>query len=212
MLVVLAFTFYNFEWLCWWLPQGAASLIALACLTPLIFGLPAVFRKDLRTAVPASAMSAFGVLYIAVSTGLADPAAAPAQNEYLIVFHSLFRVGRRHCRLLHRQKFRHAQASAQCEPKQDLGGLRGLGPGQYCHRDIWCFTSVKASTTFFFSNRRSISRSRKPFSLAHVIALALITNVAAQFGDLFESAVEAWRGSKGFRHASSRPWRHAGPH
>src|SRR5262245_28963824 len=42
-------------------------------LIPLIFGIPIVFRRDLRMALTASATSAFGLLYIATPFGLLIP-------------------------------------------------------------------------------------------------------------------------------------------
>ncbi len=86
LFVVLAFTFRNFRWMGWWLLFGSGSLITLAFLAPVIFGVPVVFRKEMRMAVPAAAMSIFGVLYIAISLGLLIRLRHLPQNEYLIVF------------------------------------------------------------------------------------------------------------------------------
>ena len=86
ILVVLAFTAYNYRWTSWMLSEGFLSLIALSYLLAVVFGVPVVFRKEMRMAVPAAAMSLLGILYIAVSLGLLIRFRHLPRNEYLIVF------------------------------------------------------------------------------------------------------------------------------
>src|SRR5260370_25318370 len=55
-------------------------------LGPVIFGIPLVFRKDLRVGLAASASSVFGILYIAGSLSLLITLRADRFQNILVVF------------------------------------------------------------------------------------------------------------------------------
>lgn len=195
MLVVAAFALFNFRWFSGWGSGAASALIALACLAHLLFGLPAVFRREMRMAAAASAMSAFGVLYIAVSLGLLIRLRHVPQSEYLIIF-VLFSVWS-------------GDIAAYYVGKNF--GRRKLAPAVSPNKS-WegAIASVAASigmALLVFHFRESINALFTPepepdhyapasLGMLHVVALGLVTNIAAQFGDLFESALKRGAGAK----------------
>src|SRR5689334_18379635 len=201
MLVVLGFILYNFRWMGWWLPTAAFSAIALSYLLVLIFGVPAVFRRDMKMVVPASAMSAFGVFYIAFSLALLIRLRHMPQSEYLIVF-ILFSVwgGDIAAYYVGKNFGRHKLAPVVSPNKSWEGAIAsviasvamGFVVLHYRH-DLNEWFSPSGSFRFDFGNSYTPIGS---VSAIHIVTLGIVTNVAAQFGDLFESALKRGAGVK----------------
>jgi phosphatidate cytidylyltransferase len=195
ILVMLTFTICNFPWLVPWFLRGVLSWSDLCYLLAVIYGVPVVFRKDMRMAVPAAAMSAFGVIYIAASLGLLIRLRHLPQAEYLIVF-ILFSVWG-------------GDIAAYYVGKNI--GRRKLAPVVSPNKS-WegAIASVVASVgiallVFHFRDSINALFTHEPdaptlqpdrLGWAEIVLLGLITNVAAQFGDLFESALERGAGVK----------------
>jgi phosphatidate cytidylyltransferase len=189
ILVMLTFTIGNFPWLVPSFVRGVLSWSDLCYLLPVIYGVPVVFRKDMRMAVPAAAMSVFGVIYIAASLGLLIRLRHLPQAEYLIVF-ILFSVWG-------------GDIAAYYVGKNI--GRRKLAPVVSPNKS-WegAIASVVASVgiallVFHFRDSINALFTHEPDAPAlqpdrlgwiEIVLLGVITNVAAQFGDLFESALK----------------------
>lgn len=195
MLVVLAFTTYNFPWLVPWFLRGALSWLSLWYLLPVIFGVPVVFRKEMRMAVPAAAMSAFGVIYIAASLGLLIRLRHLPQAEYLIVF-ILFSVwgGDIAAYYVGKNIGRHKLAPLVSPNKSWEGAIASVVASVGIALLVFHFRdSINA---LFTHEPDSPTLAPDHMGLIEVILLGVITNVAAQFGDLFESALKRGAGVK----------------
>jgi phosphatidate cytidylyltransferase len=195
ILVMLTFTIGNFPWLVPSFVRGVLSWSGLCYLLPVIYGFPVVFRKDMRMAVPAAAMSVFGVIYIAASLGLLIRLRHLPQAEYLTVF-ILFSVWG-------------GDIAAYYVGKNI--GRRKLAPVVSPNKS-WegAIASVVASVgiallVFHFRDSINALFTHEPDAPAlqpdrlgwiEIVLLGVITNVAAQFGDLFESALKRGAGVK----------------
>jgi phosphatidate cytidylyltransferase len=175
----------------WWL--GIIFSPAVLLLLPVIFGVPIAFRQDMQGSLQAAAASSFGVLYIAVSLGLLIPLRHSPGNEYLIPF-ILFSVwaGDIAAYYVGRSLGRHKLAPVVSPNKSWEGAIASV------------FASV-AVAALVFHYREAINplfraHHEQPISFSaslswvSVLILGLVTNVAAQLGDLFESALK--RGAK----------------
>jgi phosphatidate cytidylyltransferase len=158
---------------------------------PLIFGIPVVFRRDLRMALAASAASAFGVLYIAISLTLLIVIRAIPGQAFLVVF-ILFSVwaGDIAAYYVGRSMGRHKLAPIVSPNKTWEGALASL-----------IVSAAVAGLVFHFSqefNRwfATLDRSDSLFytplhwNQLGIYSLGVVANIAAQMGDLFESAIK----------------------
>ena len=195
MLVVLAFTIYNFPWLVPWFLRGVLSWFSLWYLLPVIFGVPVVFRKEMRMAVPAAAMSVFGVIYIAASLSLLIRLRHLPQAEYLIVF-ILFSVwgGDIAAYYVGKNIGRYKLAPVVSPNKSWEGAIASVVASVGIALLVFHF---RESINALFAHEPD-APVLQPDRLgsAEVVLLGVITNVAAQFGDLFESALKRGAGVK----------------
>ena len=195
VLVVAAFTLYNFSWLALGLPRAAFYLAALGYLLPVIFGVPAVFRKDMRMVIPAAATSAFGVLYIAVSLGLLIRLRHLSPNEYFIIF-ILFSVwgGDIAAYYVGKNFGRHKLAPVVSPNKSWEGAIASLIASVGIA--VLVFHFHDAINAWFTHEPETSALDPAGLRLSQIVVLGLITNIAAQFGDLFESALKRGAGVK----------------
>lgn len=188
-------------------PVGAQFLRvwwALLALAPVIFGLPVVFRKDLRTGLSSAASSTFGLAYIAFSLSLLTSLRADPFNSILLIFILLsvwsgdiaaYYVGRSIGKhklapiVSPNKSWEGAIASVVASVavsvlffhfQQQISGLFKEADWQ---RQYWLFPSPHSAQFVMV-----------PWT--HVICLGILANVAAQFGDLFESALKRGAGVK----------------
>lgn len=195
MLVVLAFTIHNFPWLVPWFLRGVLSWVSLWYLLPVIFGIPVVFRKEMRMAVPAAAMSVFGVIYIAASLGLLIRLRHLPQAEYLIVF-ILFSVwgGDIAAYYIGKNFGRHKLAPVVSPNKSWEGAIASIVASVGIALLVFHFR--EGINALFTHEPDAPTLQPDHMGLVEIIWLGLITNVAAQFGDLFESALKRGAGVK----------------
>ena len=195
ILVVLAFTAYNYRWTSWKLSEEFLSLIALSYLLAVVFGVPVVFRKEMRMAVPAAAMSIFGILYVAVSLGLLIRFRHLPKNEYLIVF-ILFSVwgGDIAAYYVGKNFGRHKLAPVVSPNKSWEGAIASVIAS--IGIALLVFHWRETLNAFFTHEPNTSIIVPLPLGLPQVIVLGLITNIAAQLGDLFESALKRGAGVK----------------
>jgi phosphatidate cytidylyltransferase len=195
MLVVLALTTYNFPWLVPWFLRGVISWSSLWYLLPIIFGIPVVFRKDMRMTVPAAAMSVFGVIYIATSLSLLIRLRHLPQAEYLIVF-ILFSVwgGDIAAYYVGKNFGRHKLAPVVSPNKSWEGAIASVAASVGIALLVFHFRE-NINALFTHEPDAPILQPDR-MGLVEVVWLGLFTNVAAQFGDLFESALKRGAGVK----------------
>jgi phosphatidate cytidylyltransferase len=195
ILVMLTFTICNFPWLVPWFLRGVLSWSDLCYLLAVIYGVPVVFRKDMRMAVPAAAMSAFGVIYIAASLGLLIRLRHLPQAEYLIVF-ILFSVwgGDIAAYYVGKNIGRRKLAPVVSPNKSWEGAIASVVARVGIALLVFHF---RDSINALFTHEPD-APTLQPDRLgwAEIVLLGLITNVAAQFGDLFESALKRGAGVK----------------
>lgn len=195
MLVVLAFTIYNFPWFVPWFLRGVLSWFSLWYLLPVIFGVPVVFRKEMRMAVPAAAMSVFGVIYIAASLSLLIRLRHLPQAEYLIVF-ILFSVwgGDIAAYYVGKNIGRHKLATVVSPNKSWEGAIASVVASVGIALLVFHFRD-SINALFTHEPDAPVLQPDRLWS-AEIVLLGVITNVAAQFGDLFESALKRGAGVK----------------
>ncbi|HKW75654.1 MAG TPA: phosphatidate cytidylyltransferase [Terriglobales bacterium] len=195
ILLVLSFVSLNFRWMGWGLPFATFFLLALAYLLALVFGLPAVFRRDMKMVVPASAMSAFGLLYIALSLALLIRLRHTPQNEYLLIF-ILFSVwaGDIAAFYVGRSVGRHKLAPVVSPNKSWEGAIASVVASVGIALLVFHFRV--AINDWFVHEPEPENLNPFPITLWQIIVLGVLTNVAAQFGDLFESALKRGAGVK----------------
>jgi phosphatidate cytidylyltransferase len=192
--VILAFTACNFSWLFPWFLKGLFSLGAIGYLLAVIFGVPVVFRKEMKMGVPAAAMSAFGVAYIAVSLGLLVRLRHLTPNEYLIVFTLLSVWGGDIAAYYVGKNFgRHKLAPVVSPNKSWEGAIASALASVGIAVLVFHFHET---INGWFTRESDVYLAPDHLLLAQVIALGLVTNVAAQLGDLFESALKRGAGVK----------------
>ncbi|HET9181874.1 MAG TPA: phosphatidate cytidylyltransferase [Candidatus Angelobacter sp.] len=180
------FVYLPFLWASW-LFRAWEILLIFA----LIFGIPLVFRRDMTGALPAVSGSAFGVLYVSAALSLLVLLRHDWSQNVLIVF-VLFSVW--------------AGDTAAYYTGRSIGRLK-LAP-IVSPKKTWegAIASVIASVVIawlvfhFHLEIRSLFSQSYTFytpiipashiAPGHIIAIGVITNVAAQFGDLFESALK----------------------
>src|SRR5579859_2306185 len=185
MLVVLACTTYNFPWLVPWFLRGVLSWFSLWYLLPVSFGVPVVFRKEMRMAVPAAAMSVFGVIYIAASLGLLIRLRHLPQAEYLIVF-ILFSVwgGDIAAYYVGKNIGRHKLAPVVSPNKSWEGAIASVIASIGIALLVFHFR--QGINALFTHEPDPDVLEPAPLGMLHVLGLGLLSNIAAQFGDLFE--------------------------
>ena len=161
-------------------------------LLPLVFGIPVVFRGEMRMALPGAAASAFGVLYVAVPLALLVALRRDVLQNVLVVF-ILFSVwaGDTAAYYVGRSLGHHKLAPAVSPNKTWEGAIAS----------VLASVAVAALVTRFHAGIGGLFSGPEAgygFSLhspvsvpwGPVIVLGILTNAAAQFGDLFESALK----------------------
>jgi phosphatidate cytidylyltransferase len=172
---------------------------ALFLLAPMIFGVPLVFRKELRGGLASAATSTFGVIYIAGSLGLLIALRADSVQCILIAF-LLFSVwaGDIGAYYIGRAFGRHKLAPIVSPNKSWEGAVASILASVGVAFVIFHFGS-QLTTSFAHtvhlpfhpdSDWLQFPPSYTPPKAGHVLLIGILTNMAAQFGDLFESALK----------------------
>lgn len=175
----------------------------LPILLPVIFGIALVFRKDLQAGLASSAASVFGVLYIAGSLSLLIALRWDPVYDFLIIF-ILFSVwaGDTAAYYVGRAFGRHKLAPIVSPNKSWEGAMASIIASVVVAFAVFHY---RQQLSGFFSHPVPLATGGWTFytpfetisfraSPMHVVILGVFTNAAAQFGDLFESALK--RGAK----------------
>jgi phosphatidate cytidylyltransferase len=195
VLVVLAFTLYNFPWLAPWFLKDVLTLTGLAYLSPVIFGMAVIFRKDMQMVVPAAAMSAFGVVYIAVSLGLLIRLRHLPQAEYLIVFILLSVWGGDIAAYYVGKNFGRHKLAPVVSPNKSWEGAIASAVASVGIA-LLVFHYRLYISALFTHEPGGLTLDPESLGVMAIVLLGLVTNVAAQSGDLFESALKRGAGVK----------------
>lgn len=174
---------------------GAIFSPAILLILPVVFGIPLVFRSDIRMALPAAAVSAFGVFYIAVSLSLLMPLRQSAGNEFLLVF-VLFSVwaGDIAAYYVGRSLGRHKLAPLVSPKKSWEGAIASVVASVAVA--VLIFKYREPINSLFIAHHDEPISFTAEFSWVSVLIIGVMTNVTAQFGDLFESALKRGAGVK----------------
>lgn len=186
----------RFDWVAQNVYWAAPVLLAI------IFGIPLVFRSELRMALAASAASAFGVLYIAMSLILLIAMRWTPGHSILLIFVLIsvwagdiaaYYVGK---------NLGHHKLAPRVSPNKTWeGAIASIIASAAAAGLIFHFSPQisrlfsmppsygSASTTQEESLTLRLYLDR-PLNAALVYLLGVVANVAAQFGDLFESAIK----------------------
>ena len=169
-----------------------AVYLAIPILISLLFGIPVIFRRELRTALAASASSAFGVFYIAVPLAALISIRWSVGATILIVFVLLsVWAGDIAAYYIGKNFGRHKLAPLVSPNKTWEGAIASLVASVIV---AWLVFHFREPIDRLFVPHRMfytpLASQVAPVHIVHVIVLGAITNVAAQFGDLFESAIK----------------------
>ncbi|HEY2394318.1 MAG TPA: phosphatidate cytidylyltransferase [Candidatus Angelobacter sp.] len=171
----------------------------LVPLLALVFGIPLVFRKDLREGYIAVAASVFGVLYIGVSLSLLINLQRGIEITFLIFLLLSVWAGDIAAYYVGKNFGKHKLAPIVSPNKSWEGAVAS----------IVASIAVAFLTMHFrpqliglvarmhgLSDKGLDGHLLPSIGLIPIICLGIATNVAAQFGDLFESALKRGAGVK----------------
>jgi phosphatidate cytidylyltransferase len=166
----------------------------LTLISPVIFGIPLVFRKDMNRGLVAVAASILGVIYISWSLSMLIVLRADLTKSVLVVF-ILFSVwaGDIAAYYVGRTFGRHKLAPVVSPNKSWEGAIASVLASVGIAILVLYFRNVLDgwfSYPGIFRWQNDTLAPVWPPSLAHALILGVLTNVAAQFGDLFESALK----------------------
>lgn len=157
-------------------------LLSLACVVPV------VFRKDMRAALPASAASAFALIYIAFPLAMVFPLRIDDPSMLMFVLFSVW-AGDIAAYYVGSTLGRHKLAPVVSPKKSWEGAVASLVVSV-----AMAFLVVKfrapLSRVLLTEGSSGLSGANEPLPWKFLISLGIITNVAAQLGDLFESALK----------------------
>jgi phosphatidate cytidylyltransferase len=166
----------------------------LLLLLPLIFGIPIVFRQDMRMALPGAAASAFGVIYLAVPLALLVSLRGDILQNVLVVF-ILFSVWAGDTAAYYvGKKFGRRKLAPAVSPNKTWEGAIASVVASVAVAAL--VIRYQPQLSDLFSGPRagywlSLHTHAAPgMAWSHIFTLGILTNVAAQFGDLFESALK----------------------
>lgn len=182
-------------------PLQSILVFAVPFLLPLVFGIPLVFRRDLRLGLAAAASSAFGVLYIAASLSLLIPMRWTPGFPVLLVFVLLsVWAGDIAAYYVGKNIGRHKLAPVVSPNKTWEGAVASLLASvgvaflvfhfaQHINRWFapmplyWLAPEPELASAL----QMQVSPALGPLLVS---SFGIVANVAAQFGDLFESAIK----------------------
>jgi len=182
------------------------GLMLIAFLLPILFGIPLVFKSDLRNGLASVSVSTLGVVYIGVSLSLLIGLRADFIQRVLVVL-ILFSVwaGDIAAYYVGRNFGRHKLAPIVSPNKSWEGAIASVVASvavsvlilKYApHLNTWFTGSwgFQFGPVTFYTPLSGPVES--PLLLLHAVLLGVVMNVAAQFGDLFESALKRGVGLK----------------
>jgi|SRR5947209_6454175 len=175
--------------LTWWI---------MALLSAMIFGIPLIFRKDMNQGLASVAASVLGVLYIGASLSMLISLRWDMTRSVLVVF-ILFSVwaGDIAAYYVGKNFGRHKLAPVVSPNKSWEGTIASVLASIGIAILVLHFRHILKG---WFSHPEIVWEDTFPpvwpLNLFHALLLGVLTNVAAQSGDLFESALKRGAGVK----------------
>lgn len=176
----------------WWV------LIALA---PVIFGVLLVFRKDLRSGLASVAASVFGALYVGLSLSLLIVLQSSFQiTLFLFLLFSVW-AGDIAAYYVGKNIGKHKLAPIVSPNKSWEGAIASVVASVTVAFLVMHFRPQIMDFLMRIDGADAHMRAFfapfvYPIPAIHIVCLGILTNVAAQFGDLFESALKRGAGVK----------------
>jgi phosphatidate cytidylyltransferase len=174
--------------------------VAICFIAPAIFGTILVFRKDLRNGLASVSACVFGIFYIALPLSLTIDFRDNPSQRFLLVF-ILFSVwaGDIAAYYVGRSIGKHKLAPIVSPNKSWEGAVASVFASIGIVALVFYFQNqitdlFSGESGLWKPNFHASQYFRIPWG--HVVALGIITNAAAQFGDLFESALKRGAGVK----------------
>ena len=169
---------------------------AVMLMLPLVMGIPVLFRRNLGMAVAASASSAFGILYIAIPLAVLILLRCMPGCPIYIVF-VLFSVwaGDVAAYYVGKNFGRHKLAPLVSPNKTWEGAIASLAASVITAMLVFHFRSqinnlfAAAGSYWLFPPPMPLASPEFGF-IPSILGLGIVTNIAAQCGDLFESALK----------------------
>lgn len=174
--------------------------LAMCFIAPATFGAMLVFRKDLRTGIASVSTCVFGIFYVALPLSLTVDLRDNPSQRFLLIF-ILFSVwaGDIAAYYVGKNFGRRKLAPIVSPNKSWEGAIASVVASVGMAALVFHFQN---QITALFSGQSGLWKPAFPASQyfripwGHVVALGIIANIAAQFGDLFESAVKRGVGVK----------------
>jgi phosphatidate cytidylyltransferase len=174
--------------------------LAICFIAPAIFGAMLVFRKDLRNGMASVSACMFGIFYVALPLSLTIDLRDNPSQRFLLIF-ILFSVwaGDIAAYYVGKNVGRHKLAPIVSPNKSWEGAIASVVASVGMAALVFHFEN---QITDLFSGGSGLwkptvhAQQHWRIPWGHVAALGIITNVAAQFGDLFESALKRGVGVK----------------
>ncbi|HEY1528071.1 MAG TPA: phosphatidate cytidylyltransferase [Candidatus Angelobacter sp.] len=174
--------------------------LAICFIAPATFGAMLVFRKELRTGMASVSACVFGIFYVALPLSLTVDLRDNPSQRFLLIF-ILFSVwaGDIAAYYVGKNFGRRKLAPIVSPNKSWEGAIASVVASVGMAALVFHFQN---QITELFSGESGLWKPTFPASpyfripWGHVVALGIITNIAAQFGDLFESAVKRGVGVK----------------
>jgi phosphatidate cytidylyltransferase len=165
---------------------------AILLSVSLIFGIPVVFHREMRMALAASAISAFGVFYIAAPLAtLMLLRRDPYEGVFLFFVLLSTWAGDSAAFYVGRTFGRHMLAPVVSPKKTWEGAIASIIASVAVSLLVFHFD---APIGRMFTQRESyfyaLVGSPYHLSTIHLVILGILANIAAQLGDLFESAIK----------------------
>src|ERR1700743_1967064 len=181
-------------------PDMLSIWAAVFASAPLIYGAVLVFHKDIRGGMASVAASMFGIFYVALPLSLLIDLRGNPLQCFLIVF-ILFSVWAGDIAAYYVGKnFGKHKLAPIVSPNKSWEGaiassLASLGVAALVFKYRYDIPSLFSEKPFgIFWGSYDVLRTGFPWT--HVILLGLFTNIFAQLGDLFESALKRGAGVK----------------
>lgn len=162
-------------------------------LFPVLFGIPIVFRSDLKMALAEAAVSAFGVLYVAGGLGLLISLRAFPGKSILVIYVLLtVWAGDIAAYYVGRSIGKHKLSPVVSPNKSWEGAIASVVGSIIVGLIVFHFCDAIGQQ--FRGDYIPLLRSRRLW--VDVASLSALTNISAQLGDLFESAIKRGAGAK----------------
>jgi phosphatidate cytidylyltransferase len=193
---IIAGLFLSVSWLSFVLAELTEYLVfawPLFWIPLLLFGIILVFRKDMRMALPAVSASAFAPVYIAMPLGLLGGLRELSGVAVVFVLLSVW-AGDTAAYYVGRSLGKHKLAPVVSPNKTWEGAIASLIASVAVAALVCRFRApishwFAQSTVFVIDHPVQLPRLQS-LPWLQIVIVGVLTNIAAQFGDLFESAIK----------------------